>query len=708
MRIGLLLAIPAVFALAACGNRSSFEVSSEAKQKMFKAPTDVLPPTTPPSVKDLNDYSVYRIVEAKFGADIHALSVSATIKVQSSAGIEVVDLVGALRPDGTSSLVDLNPLSESENRLVAEAMCVDVGVCKQIILNVYYNVEGKTQKMQFSSDALRAETTPAAAPAPVAAPTAPAKVVVGPEDELHPTERALPAEADATDELLGDFVGAPRNEILIGKLWPRSKTPELPPVLSRADDPQAGVVAPVLPAPSVEKPHATKVSGTPATTRNPRSTPAKPVRAAKPGAPAKTASPAARATPKPTAQTQGFIARWWERARTWLVPPLKTQPPRRPNPAAAKPIAPKPTAAAAAKSATSRPVTPAKPAASKSATPIAVKPAAPVATAPITTAPVTAPSKPTAPAQPPAPSIPDQSKPKTQPQPAPAGPTREEKPATPPVAAPAPAPVAAPERGLDPRLTYPFPPAKPSQSDDELDQRVTLLEAHLAPLVNLQDGGVSRGGYSDSIGGGIRSAIVNASLLPSNIPGLMPVTVNQNAHFGSGMLVSFLENVATYLFKQLNIKLFVGDMSLKKGGRYGGSSSHHTHRNGLDVDLAWIGSSAPLRASALDDRGEVISGFDYEKTWSFLKIASRQELIQDAQKTTAISRVFMSPAIKVGFCEWAKQKDLFQDEAESELMRLVRPVAGHHKHFHLSLKCSPHYPLCRNLAGPPPPGPGCK
>jgi penicillin-insensitive murein endopeptidase len=210
------------------------------------------------------------------------------------------------------------------------------------------------------------------------------------------------------------------------------------------------------------------------------------------------------------------------------------------------------------------------------------------------------------------------------------------------------------------------------------------------------------------VGRGIRSSIVNASLLPSNIPGLVPVAINKSAHYGSGMLVSFLENVATYLMRQLGIKLYVGDMSLKNGGSYGRSSNHNTHRNGLDADLAWIGSNAPLRSSALNDKGTVVSGFDYETTWNFLKLAARQELVQDAQKTTAVSRIFMSPAVKVGFCSWAKQNDLFKDNSQAELMRLVRPVAGHHKHFHLSLKCSPHYPLCRNLAGPPPAGTGCK
>jgi penicillin-insensitive murein endopeptidase len=259
---------------------------------------------------------------------------------------------------------------------------------------------------------------------------------------------------------------------------------------------------------------------------------------------------------------------------------------------------------------------------------------------------------------------------------------------------------------IDEPSPYPFPPAKPLSMAAELDQRITLLEGRLAPLINLRDGGVSQGGYSDTKKG-VRSAIVNASLLPSNIPGLVPMTINRDAHYGSGMLVSFLENAATYLFNQLGLKLFVGDMSLKNGGSYGAKSSHNTHRNGLDADIAWIGSAHPLVDSALNSKGTVVDHFDYEKTWNFLKLAARQEIVQDAQKSTAVSRIFMSPGVKVGFCSWAKDNGILGDQFDAELMRLVRPTRGHDKHFHLSLKCSPHYPLCRNLAGPPPPGTGC-
>jgi penicillin-insensitive murein endopeptidase len=171
------------------------------------------------------------------------------------------------------------------------------------------------------------------------------------------------------------------------------------------------------------------------------------------------------------------------------------------------------------------------------------------------------------------------------------------------------------------------------------------------------------------------------------------------------MLVSFLQNAASYLFRELGLSLFVGDMSIRNGGRFG--TSHQTHKNGLDADIAYVATKNPLRDSALDSRGNMVSGFNFEATWNFLKLAYRQEFVSDAKKVTAVSRVFMSHKVKDGFCAWAKKENLLEDEKNVELLRLIRRERGHHKHFHLSLKCSPYYPSCRNLAGPPPEGAGC-
>lgn len=608
--------------LSACGQFRARSVADanldEAKQKMFTEPTEPLTPSSPAAA---DPYSVYQIGNATFGVDAKIQSLSARVDVQSTAGVETVELVGSLRHDGSASLLDLAPLPNGKNRLVGEALCADLGVCKKIILNVYYNVGGKTLKKQFSSDSLKVATVPVPAP-PQLAPTSivPTKIVPAEKD---PTALSLKDETLGSDEKPGDFVGAPRNEILIGKLWPRSATPTLPPVLK---DVKTGAPATILPS-TKEKP------------------------------PAKV---------KPATLAEGRLTRWknaienyWHKKSAPVA-----QPAAKPKPAAAA-LPPVSKSAPAPKPVPPPVAAPEKPVATPIA-PLPVRRPLPVKPEPQPLTPI--PGKPIA--QMPAQVIP------------------------PPVIAATPAPTPA----------YPFPPAVVSSTESDLEQKIGALETKLAPLMNLRDGGEARGSYGPSENP--KSSVVNANLLPT-IPGLVPILINANAHYGSGLLVSFLENAATYLWRELGLTLFVGDMSLKTGGSYGHLSAHHTHRNGLDADLAWLGIRRPLIDSALDSHGHMVENFDFEKTWNFLSLAAHQELVEDAQKTTAVSRIYMSHHVKDGFCAWAKDQKLLDDPFNSELMRLVRREEGHVKHFHLSLKCSPHYPLCRNLAGPPPPGPGC-
>ena len=234
-----------------------------------------------------------------------------------------------------------------------------------------------------------------------------------------------------------------------------------------------------------------------------------------------------------------------------------------------------------------------------------------------------------------------------------------------------------------------------------MEKRIALLEAKVAPLLNLRDGGVAVGRYGSG-------SLKHASLLPESGNGFKSITVNGSAHYGSGMLVSFLQNAAQMLTRDIfpGLNIYVGDMSKKSGGSFGSSSDHNTHQNGLDADIAYLAVSHPLVDSILNSDGEVVSHFDYAKTWSFLKIALEQSLVLDARKVTAINRIYMSPAVKNGFCEWAKANDHLKTDDDILLMRLIRRTKGHHKHFHLSLKCSPHYPLCRDLQEPPE-GSGC-
>ncbi len=227
-----------------------------------------------------------------------------------------------------------------------------------------------------------------------------------------------------------------------------------------------------------------------------------------------------------------------------------------------------------------------------------------------------------------------------------------------------------------------------------------IKEAQLAPLLNLRDGGVAQRSISN---GSLR----NGTELVGRSEGLNSIVDTAGAKFGSGILVSFLQNAAAFISRQFfpGLTIYVGDMAKKPGGQYG---SHQTHDNGLAADIGYVGVSKPLNESAIDSAGKMAATFPFEKTWKLLELAYKQRIIFEKKEQPALNLVFMSPKVKDGFCSWAKDKGLIENETDKQILRLILRQNNHHKHFHLSMKCSPHYPAtCRHFESPGP-GTGCK
>ncbi|RYZ66922.1 MAG: hypothetical protein EOP05_18460, partial [Proteobacteria bacterium] len=377
-----LILLAAVFSFAACGRsmNGNMNASEEFKRSLFKEPDQVLTKTLP---EKFQTFDVYDVVDVQVAADAAVTSISARVVVSSSAGRETVELVGMIRPDGSASLVDLAPMPDGKNRLVAEASCADRGVCKNIIVNVYFNVGGETKKKQFASAALLAGDNEPAAKDPKATlevkdakTEKPEAAPKGHEDEAHESEKELADETDESDTTPGEFVGAPRNEGLINKLYPRSevpvvlaptpeseKQPETKPDASNPGsaetgnktgktDPSNKPGSAPKPAPKPEGKPAGKSPATPGRKSGGKSTDTK-------AAPKPTAKPAAKPTPKPTPakDERGYV----ERARDWVTSWFVTEekkPDPKPAPAAqpSKPATPP----AQAGRAGSRPQTPAR------------------------------------------------------------------------------------------------------------------------------------------------------------------------------------------------------------------------------------------------------------------------------------------------------------------------------------------------------------
>jgi len=128
-------------------------------------------------------------------------------------------------------------------------------------------------------------------------------------------------------------------------------------------------------------------------------------------------------------------------------------------------------------------------------------------------------------------------------------------------------------------------------------------------------------------------------------------------------------------------------------------TKHASHQSGLDADIPYFDNPGFPKVTA--DKGQMKSSFNFAKHWQFFRLIANQKIIRDGKPTTVLNRIFVNPVVKKGFCAWSKQHDLLKEALDAQIMMRLRPAGGHDKHFHLRLKCSPHYPDCQDQVEPP-------
>ncbi len=249
---------------------------------------------------------------------------------------------------------------------------------------------------------------------------------------------------------------------------------------------------------------------------------------------------------------------------------------------------------------------------------------------------------------------------------------------------PQPSPDAAPQATTTPRPTArPRPTAQPQ-------------ELALAPLLELVEGGRAIGAID---AGRLEEGSDLAAL---ERPYLNIVYPHRRSAFGTGMLVSLIDRVGAavtqaWRARDKNYRIQIGDLSKQRGGQFG---SHASHQSGLDADIPYFNTHNQGFQNMLDGQGRMRRDFDYEAHWEFFRAVHSQRIIEDGHETTVLNRIFVNPVIKTALCTWATENRILENERDRDIMRRIRAQSGHHHHFHLRVKCSPHYPACRRQAEP--------
>lgn len=198
------------------------------------------------------------------------------------------------------------------------------------------------------------------------------------------------------------------------------------------------------------------------------------------------------------------------------------------------------------------------------------------------------------------------------------------------------------------------------------------------------------GGYS-------AGCVDGAVALPDSGAGFTSMNRLGNRYYGHPDLINFIKKLGKTVENKYKRQLLISDLGHARGGPADiNSSAHRSHQSGLDVDI-WFRhmpsyvkvkqDTYPTSTLKSDKSSISLAGFN-SKTAKILK---------DAASFDEVERILLNPLIKKEMCERYKG---------ASWLNKLRPWWGHHKHFHVRLKCPDGNSYCKKQS-PVPESDGC-
>jgi len=186
--------------------------------------------------------------------------------------------------------------------------------------------------------------------------------------------------------------------------------------------------------------------------------------------------------------------------------------------------------------------------------------------------------------------------------------------------------------------------------------------------------------------------------LPAEGPGFQTIRAGKTSFWGAPSTIAAVQNLAQQTSAAGMPDLYMGEISLPRGGPFAGA--HVSHQAGLDVDIYFDLNSRPLLTVAQRDNLEPPGlvradrrGVDPAR-WQ----PGHATMLRMAAGLPNVDRILVNFAIKKHLCETVT--------GDRSWLRLIRPWYGHAAHMHVRFRCPPGQPECTQSSGPPP-GDGC-
>ena len=190
----------------------------------------------------------------------------------------------------------------------------------------------------------------------------------------------------------------------------------------------------------------------------------------------------------------------------------------------------------------------------------------------------------------------------------------------------------------------------------------------------------------EAIGSYARGCAAGLVELPETGPSWQVMRLSRNRNWGHPAAIAFVERLGRAAQAQGWAGIYVGDISQPRGGPM--TSGHRSHQVGLDIDI-WMRPA--MRLTLTRQQRETLGSISVRSrdqrsvngNWT----PAHAALIEAAARDDAVDRIFVTAPAKIALCKAAKRSD-------RRWLRKVRPLYGHHYHFHVRLKCPAGSPDC--------------
>lgn len=195
-----------------------------------------------------------------------------------------------------------------------------------------------------------------------------------------------------------------------------------------------------------------------------------------------------------------------------------------------------------------------------------------------------------------------------------------------------------------------------------------------------------------------KGCLAGGVAIPVDGPNWQAMRLSRNRRWGHPDLIATIEDLSIRGKQDGWNGLLVGDISQPRGGPM--LTGHRSHQIGLDADIWFV--QMPNKRMTYQER-ESISSVSVLKNGTNQVDKSRWTrahtmLLYHAAKYKNIERVLVHPGVKKQLCDTVK--------GDRSWLSKIRPVRGHHYHFHLRMKCPVVSANCKPQS-PPPNKTGC-